>query len=172
MIFLPVSLDFSELTKSPLFVNVSEGTPIPKLEPHQNFKGIELTSKDPLEAVSQRHFLAYHSVGLRGSIPNILVRKNLNLLLTQASLNLPLNFSFYVFDGWRNEILQNELYQMAYHDTNLEPGFVSDPDETIPPHMTGGAIDLTLAYRGKPIDLGTKFDEFTIKAHTRYFEEI
>jgi len=39
------------------------------------------------------------------------------------------------------------------------------------PHLTGGAIDITLADRqGKALNLGTAFDEMNEKSATRYFE--
>ena len=40
------------------------------------------------------------------------------------------------------------------------------------PHLTGGAIDVTLAdVHGKALDLGTAFDEMNEKSATRYFEQ-
>ena len=38
------------------------------------------------------------------------------------------------------------------------------------PHATGGALDLTLCYRGRPLPMGTEFDDFTNLAQTAYFE--
>ena len=41
-------------------------------------------------------------------------------------------------------------------------GFVSDPwsNAPVPPHTTGGAVDLTRGWRGAVLGLGTDFDAF------------
>ncbi len=38
------------------------------------------------------------------------------------------------------------------------------------PHVTGGAVDLTISYNGIPLALGTDFDEFTPAAATDWYE--
>ncbi|HWH15448.1 MAG TPA: M15 family metallopeptidase, partial [Miltoncostaeaceae bacterium] len=52
--------------------------------------------------------------------------------------------------------------------------FVTPPSRSSlapPPHLTGGAVDLTLARAdGTPLDMGTAFDAFTEEAGTRAFE--
>ena len=41
------------------------------------------------------------------------------------------------------------------------------PIEIVPPHSTGGTVDLTVIGRnGKPLDMGTKLDAFNEKSHT------
>ena len=37
-------------------------------------------------------------------------------------------------------------------------------------HNTGGAVDVTLTYKGISLDFGTEFDEFSQKSKTAYFE--
>jgi D-alanyl-D-alanine dipeptidase len=42
-----------------------------------------------------------------------------------------------------------------------------------PPHLTGGAVDLTLADGdGRPLDLGTDFDAFVPEAGARALEDL
>ncbi len=39
-------------------------------------------------------------------------------------------------------------------------------------HLTGGAIDLTIANQHGPLNMGTAFDDFIDKARTDYYEHI
>jgi D-alanyl-D-alanine dipeptidase len=63
------------------------------------------------------------------------------------------------------------------HDTLLEETqkYVSFPsvDPSAPyPHLTGGAVDLTICDAdNKPIPMGTEFDHFKSESRTRYYEE-
>lgn len=86
---------------------------------------------------------------------------------------LPQRWGLAVFDAWRPLALQQELFDTAYSDPDLPPGFmapVSDDPATPPPHLTGGTVDLTLTYDGSPLALGTGFDDLTELAHTTCFE--
>ena len=51
---------------------------------------------------------------------------------------------------------------------------MAHPDEPgrflVPPHNSGGAVDLTLRYQGKILDFGTDFDATTDCSTTDYFE--
>ncbi len=53
--------------------------------------------------------------------------------------------------------------------------FVIHPNETsryaIPPHNSGGAIDLTLKYEDSFLDMGTDFDAVTPASYTNFFEQ-
>lgn len=87
--------------------------------------------------------------------------------LQSAASELPEPFGFAVFDGWRDPQLQQFLYDRAYAEPGLPPGFVAPPtgDPARPtPHSTGGTVDLTLTFDGRPLGLGTEFDEFTVRA--------
>lgn len=82
--------------------------------------------------------------------------------LVAAHLALPDPFGLMVLDGWRSPAFQGDL--LAHHtrlDPELGDGWVSDPTCGPPaPHTTGGAVDLTLTWRGVPLALGTDFDSF------------
>ena len=70
--------------------------------------------------------------------------------------------------------LQAELYDTAYADPNLPPGFFAEPDHdptTPPPHLTGGAVDLTLAIDKVPLAPGTGFDDLSALARADALEE-
>lgn len=62
-----------------------------------------------------------------------------------------------------SQILDETLKFVAF--PSLEPQKTS-------PHLTGGAIDLTLGnQKGQPLDLGSEFDELSEKSATRYYEQ-
>jgi len=87
--------------------------------------------------------------------------------LTAAVESLPPRWGFAVFDAWRPLALQQELYTAAYSDPDLPPGFLAEPSTdpaTPPPHLTGGAVDLTLTVDGVALALGTGFDDITTMA--------
>lgn len=91
----------------------------------------------------------------------------------RAADSLPDRFGLAVFDAYRPLVLQAELYDAAYADPTLPPGFVAEPiaDRTTPPpHSTGGTVDCTLTIDGIPLALGTDFDDFTDDAWTAAFE--
>jgi D-alanyl-D-alanine dipeptidase len=96
----------------------------------------------------------------------------LERLLFAQSL-LPDGFSLAVFDGWRSPETVRALYDHFYGPGSLlEPGFLANPDDPtiVPPHLTGAAVDLTLAWRGQPLALGTQFDDFTARSWVHALE--
>ena len=54
--------------------------------------------------------------------------------------------------------------------------YVTPPSRSLvapPPHLTGGAVDLTLGDGdGRPLDLGTDFDAFVEEAGSRALEDV
>ncbi|MFA7653598.1 MAG: M15 family metallopeptidase [Candidatus Magasanikbacteria bacterium] len=105
------------------------------------------------------------------------------LLKVQKSLS-PLRLK--IWDAFRSRDVQNNIYQKYWQEfkiahpewdnltLELEVGkFVSPPYQTerIPPHATGGTVDLTLAdENGHELDMGTIFDHFGPEAQPEYFE--
>lgn len=94
--------------------------------------------------------------------------------LSVASAALPDAFGLVVVDGWRTRDFQREL--VSYYSTGHDPvgaGFVSSADDPdfAPPHVTGGAVDLTISHNGIPLALGSDFDEFTPAAATDWYEK-
>jgi len=99
-------------------------------------------------------------------------RSALDRLAGAASM-LPEGFGFAIWDAWRDPRLQAELHRVAYQDELLPPGFVNPPSSdpgTPPPHATGGTVDLTLSWDGRPLNLGTTFDAFVPAASSTAFE--
>ncbi len=117
---------------------------------------------------------AYAATGWAGTSDTVWLRSATLEHLHSAAARLPMGLGLAIFDGWRSITTIRSLYDHFYGPgSTLEPGFLADPDDDtiIPPHLTGGAVDVTLTWRGQPLSLGTAFDDFTPRAHLRSLEE-
>lgn len=116
----------------------------------------------------------YHDAGWPGALAASWARFGAVSRLVAAAHLLPPGFGLAVFDAWRSLPLQRRIFDHFYGaGSPLERGFVSPPSAstaTPPPHLTGGTFDLTLTWQDQPLALGTAFDEFTPRAHTRALE--
>ncbi len=76
-----------------------------------------------------------------------------------------------VLDAWRSLTDQQRLLDY-YKRSGPTRGFVAEVglQSIRPPHVTGGAVDLTLSHLGVPLALGTQFDSFTKLANLHFFE--
>lgn len=121
-------------------------------------------------------------------LPCILGRRAvLDRLLTLLE-SLPLTYGIIIWDVYRPRAVQERLFNWLReeirkkspsltdqeNDTQARK-YISPPskvgDEYCSPHLSGGAIDLTLyeMVSGKEVDMGTPFDDFTDRAHCDYF---
>ncbi len=128
----------------------------------------------------------YRRAGRPGAMERCWVRKSVAQRLKKAAQSLPEGYSLLVFDALRPLSVQKSLYEecwagMKAAHTNatdeeltvLVDDFVAYPrtDPACPaPHTTGGAVDITLCRDGKPLDMGTEFDDNTQRAWADYFE--
>ena len=116
----------------------------------------------------------YWYVGWPAAATGTCVRADVARRLVTVAAALPEPFGLAVLDTWRPLELQRQIYRAAYEDRTLPPGFVNEPSidpRTPPPHLSGGAVDVTLTYRHRPLALGTLFDAFTAEAATAAFED-
>lgn len=116
---------------------------------------------------------AYAHAGVSQALPACMARSEVVARVHAAARRLPVGFGLAVFDAWRPITVQQTLFDIAYADPTLTPGFVTPPSSnpaTPPPHLTGATVDLTLTWRGTPLSLGTAFDNFTDRAHARALE--
>ena len=116
---------------------------------------------------------AYRGAGWTAARPGTHVRGAVLDRLAGVADALPAPWGLHVFDAWRPLDLQAELYDAAYGDPGLPEGYISEPlpdPAAPPPHLTGGTVDLTLSFAGRPLALGTGFDDFTPAASTDHFE--
>lgn len=106
------------------------------------------------------------------------LRKGAAKRLCMAQKNLPKNHFFFVREGYRSLRCQKKMYFALYKklkkkhphwpEEKIKKGtdkFVA-PVEIIPPHSTGGAIDLTIAGPNGKADMGTEILAFNEKSRT------
>ncbi len=131
---------------------------------------------EPLVPITHRQIRTlanYWHAGWEHAVPATLARSGVMRRLALAAQALPRHWGFAVFDAWRPLSLQNELYTSAYSDPDLPAGFLAEPStdpSAPPPHLTGGAVDLTLTIDGVALALGCGFDDATEAAHAAYLE--
>jgi D-alanyl-D-alanine dipeptidase len=161
--------------------------PLPRLRAPVEWRGVPIEPVDePLVAVADiaapvRDDPQYHVMGLPGAQPRSMVREGVADRLARVATSLPDGVTLIVWDGWRAFETQRALYddwmaqlRAAHPDWDAATlaretaRFVSVPsvDPACPaPHVTGGAVDLTLGDgEGLPLDLGTQFDAFVPEA--------
>ncbi|QCR33067.1 M15 family metallopeptidase [Lysinibacillus sp. SGAir0095] len=130
----------------------------------------------------------YYEQGIPDSLKSIYIRKNTYERLIEALNLLPQNYSFILYDGYRPLQVQQYLFQLFSQVIKKRNPYFSEEDvlkETLKfvafpsiepyktsPHLTGGALDLTLGdLAGNPLDLGSAFDEMSKKSATCYYEQ-
>ena len=151
--------------------------------------GEELVRIDQLDTALILEDPQYDKQQLPGALQHCYVRESVAQLLTSAAKDLPNGYRFVVWDGYRPYEVQKAIYD-AYYQTirvqypereeqewrRLTEDFVSYPSvdhEKPAPHITGGAVDLTIIdSNGHYLDFGTDFDDFSEKAHTAYYEKL
>lgn len=134
-----------------------------------------------------RVFPAYAKQGIPGSVAECYVREGVYRRLLAVARSLPDGLGLVVLDGWRPWRVQQYLFDTLYeairaHYPDADEAtlltrtreFVSVPsrDPHAPsPHLTGGAVDVTLCDGdGLLLDMGTLFDEAVPASHSDYFE--
>jgi len=146
-------------------------------------------NNEPLVDLAQYPFLcdpAYYRMGL-GDTPKMYARRAVAEKLVELQNGILTGYQFKIWDPWRSRNVQRNVYSKFWNEMkNDHPDwgeaklrhevavYVVAPDQPgrIPPHSTGGAIDLTLADKatGHELDMGTGFDHFGLEAHPDYFE--
>lgn len=106
-------------------------------------------SPEPLVDAADRFLWlnAYQPVYPAAAPGRLWVRATVADQLTRAQAALPAGYGLAVFDAWRPLGLQQALYDDAYANPDLPDGFVAPPSADPafpPPHLTGGAVDVTL----------------------------
>jgi D-alanyl-D-alanine dipeptidase len=115
---------------------------------------------------------AYHRAGFEEAPTEMFLRSDVEQRLYSAAAALPDGFGLAVLDAWRPLSLQQRLFDAAIENQH-DLAFVSEPStdpRTPPPHLTGGAVDVTLTWEGQALSLGSGFDDFSTRAHAASFE--
>lgn len=144
-------------------------------------------SQEPLIDLSEYDFIlepVYFNQGLSDN-SKIYLRKSVADKLQKIQKQLKI-YKFKIWDGFRSRKVQDAIYNKYWNELKeknpewneqklkTEVGkFVTDAKNMnrIPPHSTGGAVDLTLVDEsGKELNMGTSFDYFGPEASSFYFE--
>lgn len=167
---------------------------IPPLRSTAGWREVPIAPVDePLVAVDAiggrvRDDPQYHQWGLPGALPRSWVREGVAERLARVAAGLPDGLTLVIWDGYRPLETQASIYGRyldelsAIHPDwpaeSLEHAvsrFVTPPSRAAgapPPHLTGGAVDLTLGDGdGRPLDLGTEFDAFVAHAAAHALED-
>ncbi|MCP4049633.1 MAG: M15 family metallopeptidase [bacterium] len=132
----------------------------------------------------------YYKQNISGGEYHLFLRDSVYQKLFELSELLGTQTKIAIFDGFRSTLCQKSLFDKIYFEirnTNLHLSqeelnkevrkFVAHPDEpsrfAIPPHNSGGAIDLTLMdmETNTPWDFGTEFDYSGEESETNFFEQ-
>lgn len=142
----------------------------------------------PLSTLSPKIsvYPAYYHQGYKGTQPEAYLREGAARKLSSAAEQLPDGYQLVVLDGWRSFDVQASLYE-GFRQSLLAQGwqegealteelrkFVAYPTTDVEkpsPHLSGGAIDLTIAGPDGWLEMGTDFDDFSERATTRHYEE-
>ncbi|MBU7568429.1 M15 family metallopeptidase [Weissella hellenica] len=133
--------------------------------------------------VSPQYFIQ----NLPGTYPELFARALVQEKLIEAARRLPYGYKFVVFDTWRSIPTQQALFDQmklfvkrdhpTYSDEEIQQAalrIVALPstDEKKPsPHNTGGSVDLSIIdEKGRLLDMGSPFDDISLRAKTTYYE--
>jgi D-alanyl-D-alanine dipeptidase len=126
---------------------------------------------------------------IEGSVPDLLARASVAARLAQVNARIaPQGLELFIFDAWRPRAVQAYFHdvwmpeQLQKRHPRLcgdalwrEVGRYWSPPTSDPkapaPHSTGGAVDLTLRWKGgEKLWMGSLFDDATAIAHRDHFE--
>lgn len=167
--------------------------PLPNMQPKDGWHDVAIEPVDePLVAVADigpriHEDPRYHAMGLPGALERGLVRSGVAERLSRAVDSLPADVCLLIWDGYRPFEVQKAIYDqylnelIAVHPEwpydaleDAAARYVTPPsrsEQAPAPHLTGGAVDLTLCTPdGEPLDLGTGFDAFVPEAGARALE--
>ena len=131
----------------------------------------------------------YSRMGIPSAPAECYIRKGVYQRLINAASQLPNDLRLVVLDGWRPFSVQQHLFDtlinlMEHADPDCPADkrlaearqFVSPPSNVSSapsPHLTGGAVDVTLANKqGEMLNMGALFDEASPASYTASLENI
>jgi D-alanyl-D-alanine dipeptidase len=170
-------------------------TPIPELNGTDGWRDVPIEPVEeplvPVDAIGPRviDVPRYHEAGLPGALARGWLREGVAARLDAVAASLPDGMTLVVWDGYRPIETQAALFYgyldelaMVHPDVPADAledaaaRYVTPPSRSHlapPPHLTGGAVDLTLGDGdGRPLDLGTDFDAFVPEAGARALERV
>lgn len=130
----------------------------------------------------------YFEQNIKGALEICYCRKGVAQKLIEAAKYLPKGYKFLIWDAWRTVEVQQSIFNNFKVELKLKhPKLIDDyqlqkatekyvslpsSDPLKPsPHLTGGAIDLTIVNDEQVrLEMGTEFDFFGKTAKTDFFE--
>ncbi|MGM9988211.1 MAG: M15 family metallopeptidase [Bacillaceae bacterium] len=129
----------------------------------------------------------YFQLGYPHALNAIYVRESVWIRLKEIIQRLPKEYGLLLYDGYRPLTVQAHLFKVVFNEIQkmnptysthkveaMTKQYVAVPSENAEkpsPHLTGGAIDLTLCdNNGTAIDMGTAFDSIQKESATVYYE--
>ena len=164
---------YADFTVDPFTLGVlcPEQAPIPALDDPKVLPSVVEAVAESLIPVTGERITAqtvYFDAGWTEAAPFIVARRGVVERLREAAATLPEHFGLCVLDAWRPLSLQAALHADAPRGFKCAP---NDDPNLPPPHLSGGAVDITLTWNGQPLSLGTEFDAYRDDAWTLAFEE-
>ena len=104
--------------------------PLPTLVEPEDQPLVTDPSDEPLVALdhpSIRRLCSYREAGWKHAVAETLLRASIAERLGAVAEALPDRYGLAVFDAWRPLSLQVEIFEAAYADPELPPGFVAEP---------------------------------------------
>lgn len=103
----------------------------------------------------------------------MLVRESVAKKLANVAKNLPNDLQLQIDSGYRSRSSQESIWQTRFgqfgHNYKNTRNLVFDPEKGIPPHTTGGAVDVSLIERSthSEINLSEPFSKFYTEPQLR-----
>ncbi len=122
-----------------------------------------------------RTLKCYWEAGWENALDGCWIRESVAKKLYAIAEELPDRWGLGIFDAWRPLALQNELFKAASEDPLIPEELFAKPSSdpvAPPPHLTGGAVDLTFTVDNVPLAPGSGFDDITPAARADFLEEI
>ena len=128
---------------------------------------VELTRLDESFIIDLRYATANNFVGrnMYGTFCKAYLHPEAASALVKAQRKLQKidpDYSIIIYDAARPQSVQRTMWNAVKGTENAR--YVARPEKG-GPHNYGIAVDVGLAYRGKPVDMGTGFDSFSTASH-------
>lgn len=159
-----------------LNIDIPQSEAIPELwEPEAS--ALEIFDDEPLIELKHPHVKTlncYWEAGWENSFKTSWLRESVAEKLYCITEELPERWGLAIFDAWRPLALQNELFKAACEDPKVPEELFAEPNSdpvTPPPHLTGGAVDLTFTFDNVPLAPASGFDDITPAARADFLEK-
>ena len=158
-------------------IDIPESQAIPQLS-ESELPCLDDFDYEPLVSLNHpriKTLKCYWKAGWENALDDCWIRESVAEKLYVIAEELPDRWGLGIFDAWRPLALQNELFKTASEDPLIPEELFAEPSSdpvAPPPHLTGGAVDLTFTVDNVPLAPGSGFDDITPAARADFLEEI